>query len=141
MMRLTNCYGRLLFCTLLCSLMPSTVLAEALGRIFYSSEERQLLERADQTVTQQAPGEQNSSQTTSVRFNGVMKVRNGRTNAWVNGAALDSPAGNLPLSDGLQIELRGEHLLVRHHGNQQLLRAGDSTTHAIPSATPGDAAR
>lgn len=134
-------YRHLPVCALLCLLATPPAMAEALGRIFYSSEERLLLERNALAETHAEHTGRPGASTTDIRFNGVMRMRNGRTNAWVNGIALDSRAGKSPASTGLQIELRGERLLVRQNGNRQVLRAGESSRHAAPSAQLRSAVR
>ena len=98
-----------------------------LGRVFYDEAQRRVLE---QSVVPDGTNDTKNGEPTvagDIRFNGVMRIRGGQTNAWVNGAVLEADRqGGADNTTGLNIELLGESLVVRHESGQTVLRAGDS---------------
>lgn len=112
-----------------------------LGRVFYDAAQRRMLERA---MAQEDNGETQSGEPTAaedIRFNGVMRIRGGQTNAWVNGTVLapDHQSDSTANASGLNIELLGESLVVRHESGQTVLRAGDSLNQPTGTAPTADA--
>lgn len=98
----------------------------ALGRLFFTPEQRAALDR--QRSLQGGSGEGQDS----VTVNGIIQRNNGRKTVWINGVPLDNP----PPSAGPGQDLRaGETINSTSGERRDLLNGGTLSIHSRPPAS------
>jgi len=91
---------------LLCLLLSASCQAQTPGRLFFSPDERRLLEQ------EKAHGE---ATTPPGRLDGVMRSEHGRRTYWVDGQASDATPPAQTVGDSLLQPLLPPGSLHRHH--------------------------
>jgi hypothetical protein len=138
---------------LLCLVAPATVTAEELGRLFFTPQQRQDLDRrrATNRAEEEAPGIKEGPLT----LEGRVQRSSGRTTTWINGVPqYDSHAGRDPTrvtvapnegEAGISLKIgqtyeraSGE---VRDSLNGGEIKVGKSSRRSQPATGRGDAAK
>ncbi len=84
LLRPENLFLRITCCLLALSALPSPVVSQELGRLFFTPERRQMLDRQRQLNLQER---QEAPEASTLTINGVVARSSGKRTVWVNGVA------------------------------------------------------